>query len=489
MRNRRIPHYFSTITALAENYQLTSWLFIRLLALIYFSAFFSLAIQITGLAGENGILPFHQLLDALYQQHGSAAWWKLPTLFWIDSSDLALQGAAYTGCAVSLLLLFGIRQQLSLILLFLLYLSLQLAGQVFLNFQWDYLLLESGFLAILLIRGPTHLVIFLFHWLLFRLRFLSGISKLLSADPSWSGLTALNYYFETQPLPHIGSWYAQQLPGWLLQGGVIFTLFAELIVPFFIFMPRRFRLFAAATTILLQLIIIATSNHNFINLLTIILCLFLLDDSIVRRFFPSRLRSLPIQTGSTTGGLHRPLTLIAAFLIFSISLPLGYSLISGQQLPATLRQWAVAVRIYGIGNVYHVFPTMQTERHELQIEGSMDGKEWKPYLFRYKPGPLERKPPFIIPHQPRLDWMVWFVPTQSPRNIHWFNRFMHKLWEGSPEVTGLLEESPFSEKPPRYLRTLVYRYQFTTHDQKQQRGDYWKRAYLGEFPNVRPRQP
>jgi hypothetical protein len=164
---------------------------------------------------------------------------------------------------------------------FILYLSLYHAGQVFTNFQWDTLLLETGFLAIFLVGGGNLLLILLFDWLLFRLRFMSGAFKLVSADPSWSGLTALNHYFETQPLPHIGAWYAHQLPELLLKAGVIFTLFSELLAPFLIFFPRRYRQIAAAITILMQLLIIATSNHNFINLLTIILCLFLLDDSLL----------------------------------------------------------------------------------------------------------------------------------------------------------------------------------------------------------------
>ncbi len=114
------------------------------------------------------------------------------------------------------------------------------AGQIFLNFQWDYLLLEAGFLAIFLVGNPIHLTILLFHWLLFRVRFLSGISKILSDDPAWRNWTTLNYYFETQPLPHIGGWVAHQLPEKVLQAGVGFAFFSELIVPFFIFLPRRF---------------------------------------------------------------------------------------------------------------------------------------------------------------------------------------------------------------------------------------------------------
>ncbi|MEJ2322282.1 MAG: lipase maturation factor family protein, partial [Gammaproteobacteria bacterium] len=239
--------------------QLTGWLFLKLLALIYFAAFFSLSVQINGLAGPGGILPFAELLQNAEQSLGTpSAWLRLPTLFWIDAGDTALQGATMLGMLFSMMLFFNWRPVLSLVLLFVLYLSLFHAGQIFLSFQWDFLLMETGLLAIFIVKGPSRLMIFMFHWLLFRLRFLSGASKLLSGDPSWSGMTALDYYFETQPLPHAGAWYAHQLPEWVLHAGVGVTFFAELVVPFFIFLPRRFRLFAAGFTIAIQLLIIAT---------------------------------------------------------------------------------------------------------------------------------------------------------------------------------------------------------------------------------------
>ena len=128
-------------------------LFIRLLSLIYFAAFFSLAGQISGLVGVNGILPFGETLSAMTNQYGQWAWLRLPTLFWLDSSDSALSGVAWLGCLLALLLLFGIANRICLILLFALYLSLFHAGQMFLNFPWDYLLLEAGFLAVFTAKG------------------------------------------------------------------------------------------------------------------------------------------------------------------------------------------------------------------------------------------------------------------------------------------------------------------------------------------------
>ena len=159
-----------------EQQRLTSWLFIRLLALVYFAAFLSLAGQLPGLVGPQGILPLQEQFDGAHGDLGRGAWLWLPTLFWlVEPTDAALQGTALLGAVLSLVLLITARgQRLMLALLFLLYLSLYHAGQIFTNFQWDALLLEAGLLAILLGKVPARLVVLLYEWLLFRLRFMSG---------------------------------------------------------------------------------------------------------------------------------------------------------------------------------------------------------------------------------------------------------------------------------------------------------------------------
>ncbi|MES9971395.1 MAG: lipase maturation factor family protein [Candidatus Thiodiazotropha sp.] len=475
----------------AADQRLVSWLFLRLLALIYLAAFASLWVQITGLVGETGILPLGEHLSLAAEHYGEGAWVWFPTVFWITGAgDPALLGVCLLGTLLSLLLLIGRWQRLNLILLFLLYLSLYHAGQIFTNFQWDTLLLEAGFLAIFLVGGGNLLLIFLFDWLLFRLRFMSGVFKLVSGDPSWSGLTALNHYFETQPLPHIGAWYAHQLPELLLKTGVVLTLVSELLVPFLIFFPRRFRYTAAAVTLLMQLLIIATSNHNFINLLTIILCLFLLHDSLLIRIIPdSLLQRIETPEGSP-GRLRTALIVIAFLLILPASL-ISFSnyLVRPSLVPQTLQGFSQSVQRWGIGHIFHIFPTMQTQRQELVIQGSNDGKTWRTYEFSYKPGDPSQAPAVIIPHQPRLDWMVWFVPTQQALQMEWFGRFLQGLHQGSESVSALLHHNPFPDAPPRYLRVDSFAYRFTTPQEREQSGHWWKTGYLGSFPQVAPRRP
>ncbi len=368
-----------------------------------------------------------------------------------------------------------------LLLLYLLYLSLYHAGQFFTNFQWDYLLLETGFLAMLLPGGPR-LVVWLFRWLLFRLRFESGLAKLLSGDPAWRDLSALRYYFETQPLPHAGAWYAHHLPDALLRVGAGGTLFVELVVPFFIFLPRPWRLFAAWVTILWQVLIIATSNHNFFNLLTIILCLFLFDDQAVRRVLPRGWREralashlLPVRPGRGMAAL----TLGLALVLVTTSLIVGAELVFRRSLDP-LSAWVRPLEPFRIANRYHVFPTIERRRVELVMEASADGVNWQPLDFRYRPDDPAQAPVFIVPHQPRLDWMLWFLP-RNPVFLELLDRFLDRLRAGDPAVTALLARPPVTQGSSPWLRLSLYQYRFSSPAERSASGQWWQRDYLGPF--------
>src|SRR2546430_13070892 len=207
------------------------------------------------------------------------------------------------GAALSLLVVAGVAQAPVLALLWACYLSLSVVGQTFLWFQWDGLLLETGLLAVLYAplrwlpsRGrepqPSGVIRWLVWLLLFKLMFLSGITKLASGDPTWRHLTALDYHFWTQPLPPWTAWYAQQLPGRVHQGMTLGMFAIELGAPWLIFAPRRFpgrRVAACVLLVLGQLRIPLTGNYGFFNLLAIVLCLALLDDVTLRRVLPLRL--------------------------------------------------------------------------------------------------------------------------------------------------------------------------------------------------------
>jgi hypothetical protein len=463
-----------------NGYRLISALFLRLLGCIYLIAFASIGVQIKGLAGSQGILPVSERLAEYALDTGIERFFQIPTLFWLNASDLALTGAAVTGCIAALFIIFSRWSRPALVAAFVLYLSLLHASQPFLNFQWDTLLLETGFLAIFL-TPQSRIVILLFRWLLFRLRFMSGLSKLSSGDPTWSGLTALDTYFEVQPLPNPVAWYAHQLPEWLLRFGTGATLVIEILVPFMMFLPRRWRFTAAWITIFWQLLIILTSNHNWINFLTIILCLFLFDDRALRKVLPVRLQAATSwQAASVSSTARQYAVAMLAVFILSVSTLKIYELGTNNSIGGSLKNVLRYTAVYSIVNKYHVFPTMTTQRIELEIQGSHDGLEWKTYDFRHKPDALDERPTFIIPHQPRLDWQMWFV-TLHPRHLPWFESFLESLLENPPAVTALLANNPFPETPPRYVRVIGWRYHFTTPEQRRETGHWWQRTLLGPF--------
>ncbi len=462
-------------------YLLVCRLFVRLLGIIYLIAFASIGTQVIGLIGSEGILPVGDFLERVQAGIGVDGYWRAPTLFWISSSDLALMSVVAAGGVLSLSLILGFLQRVAVILLFVLYLSLVTAGQVFMAYQWDILLLEVGFLAIFLsLPGPA--VVFLFRCLLFRFMFLSGAVKLLSGDATWRNFTALNFHYETQPLPTWTSWYMHQLPEWFQKGSVAMTLAIELAIPFLIFAPRRLRLFAAVCLGGLNLLVFLTGNFTFFNLLAIALCLFLLDDADIRRWLPARITKLLTQRPVQENRLflrNGALTILAALLLFlGVSQMVGT--FSGGLPPGskTLVRW---VAPFHVANSYGLFAVMTTTRPEIRIQGSNDGQTWKDYEFKYKPGRLLQRPRWVAPHQPRLDWQMWFAALGTYRQNPWFINFAERLLLGSEPVLKLLDNNPFPEEPPRFVRAQLYQYRFTDLTTKRTNGSWWEREYLGLY--------
>jgi hypothetical protein len=491
-------------TARQPDYFLVRWLFLRFLGLVYLAALLSLWVQIDGLIGSQGILPVADFLAAVRKATGGDGYHFAPTLCWLDSGDQFLSGLCAGGVGLSVLLIVGLAPVPVLGLLWVFYLSLTVAGQDFLGYQWDALLLETGFLAIFFAplqlwprlgrqSPPSRLVVWLFRWLLFRLVFCSGVVKLLSGDPSWRSLTALHYHYETQPLPIWTSWYMHQLPGWFQQLSVLVTLVAELLVPLLIFGPRRCRQAACAGIVGLQLLIAATGNYGFFNLLTMVLCVLLLDDD----FFPARIRKRfapPIEPGASSKPRewwhvfnmpHRWsswLVLPVAVGIFLVSfMPFVWSCGLAIHGPTWLVRAHRAIASFRSVNSYGLFAVMTTRRPEIIIEGSDDGKTWKEYTFRWKPGDPRRRPSFAGLHMPRLDWQMWFAALGRCEENSWFVRFLVRLLRGSPEVLALLDRNPFPDQPPHYIRAVLYQYHFTDSTVRSRIGTWWRREPIGLY--------
>lgn len=513
------------------SYSLTRWIFLRALGVIYLSAFFSLGTQIGGLIGANGIAPANNFMSAVQLQCersgiGIARYHLLPTLCWFSASDRFLHLLCGAGGVLALLLIFDIAPATCLFLLWLIYLSLSHVGNVFLQFQWDALLLETGFLAIFLAPlhifprlvtepPPSRLMLWLSRWLLFRLMFESGLVKLLSHDANWHSLNALKYHYETQPLPIWIGWYAHQLPIGIQHACVFIMFIIELIVPFLIFTPRRPRFLACALLLFLQICILLTGNYCFFNLLTIALCLLLLDDAFFARFIPKkwRKRILPADARETflikapekeenadtpilkeikvppapmlpPHGFKWPFWLIApialVYLIITVTQLLGmWGALDSW--PAPLAWLHEEVAPFESANTYGLFAIMTTSRLEISIEGSNDGQTWLEYEFKYKPGDPKRRPGFVAPHQPRLDWQMWFAALGTYRQNPWLVNFSVRLLQASPEVLSLLAKNPFPNTPPKYIRARVYDYHFSNFEEHRKQGIWWRREYKGEY--------
>src|SRR5947199_2056508 len=415
--------------------------FLRALGLTYLVAFASLCVQVDGLVGSNGVSPLNQFLPAVYERFGRSAYSLLPTLCWLDSSNGFLYCLCRGGVVLSLLLILGIAPALSLVVLFVFYLSLTIAGQTFLSFQWDILLLETGFLSIFLAPWrlwPRELMwrpgsatpatgspvslpgLFLLKFLLFKLTLMSGVVKLTSGDDCWWNLTALDYHYWSQPLPTVFAWWADKSPEWFKHFSVAFCLVVEIIVPFFIWAPRRPRLIAAGLMIFLQIVIAVTGNYCFFNLLTIALCLLLIDDSVAGSLCRGVLLHRVPDTATQRRGYNCALPLqdrlcsYAAIAVGIVTLAINASLSliafkPHEELPQRLIASSGGFERYRIVNGYGHFRVITKARAEIVIEGSAAGIDWLPYGFTWKPGDVMRAPGWCAPHQPRIDWQMWFA--------------------------------------------------------------------------------
>jgi hypothetical protein len=463
-----------TMDASGPTYIISQWLFLKLLGIVFGIAFCSLLIQVDGLYGSRGILPIRDLIGPLQKREIARVLAWLPSLFLFHCSDIFIRCCAAAGVAFSVLLLAGFLPALMLVLLWLLYLSFVSVGREFLSFQWDMLLLETGFMAIFfaLLTPPPVLVIW--GWWLFLFRFIvsAGVVKLTSGDPHWRNLTALRYHYETQPLPNRIAWYAHQLPQTVQKFSTFGTFFFELAVPFFIFGPDPVKYVAFWLLVFFQGLILLTGSYGFFNLLTIVMAVPLLNDNYLQRF--AEFVRVPISS--------QPGTLLTAAVCAVIALLMLFNVLQLIQLFYRSRIFAriiIPLSRWGISSPYGLFAVMTTERFEFVIEGSHDARAWQPYAFRWKPGHPSAPPRQVAPHQPRLDWQMWFAALQPSLIEPWLGKFVLRLLQGSPPVVALLKNNPFQDAPPRYIRVVAYQYHFTDWQTRRTMGTWWRRDLIG----------
>ena len=468
----------------AQTYSTGARLFIVALAFSYLAAFVSFFLQADGLIGPHGILPAAQFFPLAREQLGHRAWLEIPSLCWILGTGAAIKVLCIVGAALSVGLLAGLAPAVCIGVMWACYLSLASAGQIFFDFQWDALLLEASLVAVFLVPwtvglqgreyDPPRMARLLAWWLLFRLMFFSGLVKLTSGDPTWRHLTALSFHFQTQPLPTWVAWYANRLPLGAQKAACALMFAIEFLAPMCLLGPRKIRHVGALTLIFLQAAIALTGNYAFFNLLSIGLCLTCFDDDWWRS-----LRWGVPEIHDFAQSRPAKASILRWFAAFSVGITFFENFagsVHGAADSPLVRDVVEAVSPLRSFNVYGLFAVMTIERPELIIEGSDDGRNWEEYGLPYKPGNLHERPRWVAPLQPRLDWQLWFAALDQSENSPWVSTLCERLLRGEGPVLGLFAHNPFPLHPPKMIRVVRYRYDFTSGAERARSGDWWKRT-------------
>jgi lipase maturation factor len=480
---------FQKLLAAGNSYWLTRFVILRLLGFVYAIAFLVAAQQLVPLIGEHGLTPANHFLTNVQTQLGSrsAGILRVPTLFWLGTSDHALTIFAWIGFVLSLVVLAGYANAILLFVLWAMYMSIVHIGQIWYGYGWEIQLLETGFLSIFLCplldgrpfpkSRPPILVIWLFRWLGFRIMIGAGLIK-LRGDPCWRDLTCLYYHYETQPIPNPISRYLHFAPLWFHKLETLWNHFVELIVPWFSFGPRHARHIAGVLLVTFQLFLIVSGNLSFLNYLTIIPFLACFDDTFLRHCLPGIIvrRAERAAQQSSPSGVSDAIAVGVAGLIILLSISPVLNLVSGRQL------MNYSFDPLDLVNTYGAFGSVGRERDEIIFEGTDEtlitgDTKWKEYEFKAKPGDPDRRPPFVAPYQPRIDWQIWFAAMASPADYPWTLHFVWKLLHNDRGTLSLLANNPFPDAPPHYIRARLYRYRFAPVGDKA----WWKRERIGEW--------
>jgi hypothetical protein len=524
------------------------WIFLRALAAIYFSAFLALYFQIKGLIGPNGILPAQNFLAAVERQVGLSRFWYAPTLFWFSSSAHATIVVVWIGLIASVIAFLNVWPRLCFFLCFVCFLSFVTAAGDFSSYQSDGMLLEAGFLALFFTpRGlwpgwgiqspPSRAALFLLLWEWFRIYFESGIVKLLSGDPQWRHLTAMDEYYQNGPLPTWIGWYVEHLPHWFHVATAGGTLVMELAIVWMLFLPRRVRLICFCIVTPWEIGVILTANYAFLNYLVLALGFLLLDDRSLFSWIPARLRD-PLEhvdpgpaaatqerlssvagteeryAARTFAPVHHdpdpeperptPPAILRGFAAHFKAIRIAITAVlltwiayatTGELLRMPWPDFPMftapitALEPFRIANQYGLFAVMTRGRYEIEFQGSNDGQTWTPYLFLHKPQALNEAPGLYAPYQPRFDWNLWFASLTDFQQAEIVPLTEERLLDNDPDVLALFRSNPFPQAPPRYVKAVLWQYWFTSLDEKHDTGNWWRRNLMGLYAPILTRNP
>ncbi|MEY9874125.1 hypothetical protein ABH931_003619 [Streptacidiphilus sp. MAP12-33] len=453
----------------ADGYWLGRLLFQRALAGVYLVGFLTAARQGRALLGAHGLTPIPRFL-------ARRRFREAPSLFHWHYSDGLFAAVAWTGCVLAAALAAGAGDAVPLgaatalwALLWALYLSIVNVGQTWYSFGWESLLLETGALAVFLGNdtvAPPATTLVLIRWILFRVEFGAGLIK-LRGDRCWRELTCLYYHHETQPMPGPFSWWFHRLPRPLHRVEAGANHLVQLGAPVALFLPQPGATVAAGLIVVTQLWLVLSGNFAWLNWLTITLALGAVSSGTRRAYPPT-----PVWFEASA--------LAYAALVLALSYRPARNLLSSRQL------MNASFDVLHLVNTYGAFGSVTRSRHEVELEGSADGHTWLAYGFRGKPGPVARRPRQFAPYHLRLDWMMWFAALNPGYARGWLTPLLRRLLDGDPTTLRLLRRdgNPFPDAPPAHVRATLYRYRFTTREEKRRTGAWWHRERVGAYHQV-----
>lgn len=483
----------------------TRWLVLRAVGLVYVFVFAGIMAEGKTILGPTGLAPATALFRTLASTSAIDAFFRAPTLFWINSSTAMITVLGWIGFAAAVALVLNLWPRLALSVCWLAFLSFVGAWGEFTPAQLDSLMLETALLCIPFAPAgvrpglgahspPRPIAIFMMRWLLFRVMFESGVVKLVSDDPHWRNLTAMDGMYETSPSPTVLGYWIHQMPHWYHVLEIAFTFAAELVAPLLaVFGGRRGRWWAFVIWTTFQIGIQLTCNFGWLNTAALGLGLLLLDDSMIATA-ASKFRWRGVSAAFAAAqpepdlapakgalaryglpaalGLHLFLTLY--FSALACGLPesaIPSIIVSPMKSVASLRSF----------NGYYLYANSHPGHLMIDFEGSNDrGRTWRTYQYRHLPQSVDHAPNFTAPWFPRFENTV-YMESARPGKISVIPATAVKLLLRNPEVMARFARDPFPDRPPNVVRMRRYRLEFTDGATRRQTGHYWRKEFVGDY--------
>lgn len=484
------------------------WLLLRAVGLVFVVVFAGIIKDTAGLIGPDGVVP---LAGAMAQIRALfpdpvEAFLSNPSLFWLSDHALMPVMVAWSGLLAACGLVCNFWPRLMLLVCWGGLLSFVKGWLLFSAPLVDGLMLEVALLSIPFApagyrpglgadSAPRPLVVFMMRWLLFRVMFESGISKLLSQDLHWYNFTAMDVLYETAPNPTILGYLDHQLPHLWHVFEIILTFTAEIAAPLIaVFGGRRGRWFALGAWTLLQLGIQLTCNFGWLNFASLGLGLLLLDDQMLaaaarglrRRRIAEFLRATAVKLRPPPlGGFQRYGLYGALWIHFYLSITVFTTLAglpSNRLLDTISRPLHYVFGGLSSCNVYTLYSRLDPFHFVAEFLGSNDGGvTWHPYEFRHFPQALDRIGTFPTPWFHRFEANLQVQASTNDQAPPVYSLVATRLLEQRQPVVAFFARNPFPDRPPQMIRVAGYHYTFTDYATYRATGRFWNRTYLGEY--------